>query len=188
MTLSNKANLPTKFGNFIVQSVRKKDAECADHLIVMTQNLGAIPLVRVHSECLTGDVFGSKKCDCGDELAIALEKIAKHGGMVIYLRQEGRGIGLFNKINAYHLQDGGLDTIEANRALGFAEDTRDYALVGEIFGHFGIKKVRLLTNNPHKIREISRFAEVVREEIHATPNDCNRDYLRVKREKLGHML
>ena len=201
--ISNEANLPTKYGTFIIQSFRESlpidkslsskslSSKCnAEHLIVRSANLGAIPLVRVHSECLTGDVFGSCKCDCGDELHIAMEQISKHkdGGMIIYLRQEGRGIGLFNKINAYALQDKGFDTVEANEALGFASDNRSYAVVGEIFKHFDIKEVRLLTNNPKKIDAISRFAKVNRAEIFAPKNKYNEKYLAVKKAKLGHLL
>lgn len=196
--ISEQANLPTKYGNFIIQSFKEslpteKSLSCgatAEHLVVRSANLGTIPLVRVHSECLTGDVFGSCKCDCGDELAIALRQIAddKDGGMIIYLRQEGRGIGLFNKINAYALQDKGYDTVEANEALGFASDNRNYAVVGEIFKYFRIKEVRLLTNNPKKIEAISRFAKVCRAEIFAPKNKYNEKYLAVKKAKLGHLL
>lgn len=196
MDISNEAHLPTKFGFFLIQSFRestKKPLSCkenVEHLVVRTIKMGAVPLVRVHSECLTGDVFASKKCDCGDELHIAMEQIAKdkNGGMIIYLRQEGRGIGLFNKINAYALQDKGFDTVEANEALGFASDNRSYVIVGEIFKHFGIKKVRLLTNNPKKIEAISHFVAIERAEIFAPKNKYNEKYLAVKKAKLGHLL
>lgn len=189
MDVSQEAHLPTKFGDFIVQSFRQAQAHCnIEHLVVRTKDLGTIPLVRLHSECLTGDVFGSKKCDCGDELAIAMERIAQNGGMIIYLRQEGRGIGLFNKINAYALQDKGYDTVEANEALGFKSDNRDYSVVGEILAHFGISEIRLLTNNPKKVDEIARFVKVTRESIIATPNAHNAAYLQVKKTKLGHLL
>lgn len=190
MEISKLANLPTKFGNFIIQSFKENanSLDCKEHLVVMTKDLGEIPLVRVHSECLTGDVFGSRKCDCGDELEIALKKIAKENGMIIYLRQEGRGIGLFNKVNAYNLQDGGYDTVEANEALGFLGDNRDYAIVGEILSYFGIKKIRLLTNNPKKIEAISAFVEVVRSSIIAPISEYNRNYLNVKKTKMGHLL
>ena len=194
MDISNEANLPTRFGTFIIQSFRESlpSGEKSEHLVVRTKKIGAIPLVRVHSECLTGDVFASRKCDCGDELSIAMEQIAqnsdKDGGMIIYLRQEGRGIGLFNKINAYALQDKGFDTVEANEALGFASDNRNYAVVGEIFKHFNIKEVRLLTNNPKKIEAISKFVKVNRAEIFAPKNEFNTKYLAVKKAKLGHLL
>lgn len=194
MDISNKANLPTKFGNFIIQSFKEviqKDGGCGcdvEHLVVMTKELGECPLVRVHSECLTGDVFGSRKCDCGDELEIAMKRISKEGGIIIYLRQEGRGIGLFNKVNAYNLQDQGYDTVEANEALGFKSDNRDYTIVGQILDYFNIKKIRLLTNNPKKIEAISKFVNVNRDSIIAAPNEYNERYLQVKKEKLGHIL
>lgn len=192
MDISNEAILPTKFGKFIIQSFREtlSSKEKIEHLVVRTHKMGAVPLVRVHSECLTGDVFASRKCDCGDELAIAMEQIAndKDGGMIIYLRQEGRGIGLFNKINAYALQDKGFDTVEANEALGFASDNRNYAIVGEIFKHFNIQEVRLLTNNPKKIEAISRFVKAQRTKIFAPKNEFNEKYLAVKKAKLGHLL
>ena len=187
MEVSKQANLPTKFGNFIIQSFKENDNK-AEHLVLRSKELGSIPLIRVHSECMTGDVFGSKKCDCGDELEIAMKKIAKENGMIIYLRQEGRGIGLFNKVNAYNLQDNGYDTIEANIKLGFSADLRDYSIVGKILDYYGIKNIRLLTNNPKKISEISKFVKVQRNSIIATPNKYNQAYLKVKQEKLGHLL
>lgn len=189
MEISNQANLPTKFGNFIIQSFREiKNNNSLEHLVVKTKDLGESPLIRVHSECMTGDVFGSKKCDCGDELEIAMKKIANENGMIIYLRQEGRGIGLFNKVNAYNLQDSGCDTVEANNKLGFNADLRDYTIVGKIFDYYGIKNIRLLTNNPKKIDEISKFVNVKRYSIIATPNEYNKEYLKVKKEKMGHLL
>ncbi|RDU62448.1 GTP cyclohydrolase II [Helicobacter sp. MIT 14-3879] len=185
MEISNQANLPTKFGNFIIQSFKEDNLE---HLVIMTKELSRTPLVRIHSECLTGDVLASKKCDCGDELHIAMNRISKEKGMIIYLRQEGRGIGLFNKINAYALQDKGYDTVEANEALGFASDNRDYKIVGKILKHFNIDEICLLTNNPKKIEAISKFVSVKRDSIIATPNKYNKKYLMVKKQKLGHLL
>ncbi|RDU58336.1 GTP cyclohydrolase II [Helicobacter sp. MIT 99-5507] len=187
MEVSKQANLPTKFGNFIIQSFRE-DNNKAEHLVLKSNELGAIPLVRVHSECMTGDVFGSRKCDCGDELEIAMKRIAAENGMIIYLRQEGRGIGLFNKVNAYNLQDNGYDTVEANNKLGFGADLRNYDIVGKIFDYYGIKSIRLLTNNPKKISEISKFVKVQRDSILATPNQYNKEYLKIKQSKLGHLL
>lgn len=194
-TISQEAKLPTRFGEFIIQSFReqKPDGTILEHLAVRTKNLPATPLVRVHSECLTGDVFGSCKCDCGSELALALEQITKDaenggGGMLIYLRQEGRGIGLFNKVNAYALQDQGYDTVEANIALGFKSDDRDYAIVGEILRYYHITHMRLLTNNPRKIQALSAYAEVQRDSIIIESNPHNAQYLAVKKQKLGHLL
>ncbi len=188
--VSKQANLPTRFGNFKTKAFREymEHNEIKEHLVVFTDKIGDIPLVRVHSECLTGDVFGSMKCDCGPELSLAMKKIHKEGGMLIYLRQEGRGIGLFNKINAYNLQDGGMDTVQANEALGFNKDEREYSIVGEIFKHFNITKIRLLTNNPYKIANMEKYVECVRDSILIEPNEYNRSYLNIKKEKLGHLL
>ncbi len=189
LEFSKKAKLPTRFGDFIIQAVRQIiDGQIYDHLVVFTQNMGDTPLVRVHSECLTGDVFGSLKCDCGGELAMAMEKIAKSGGMLIYLRQEGRGIGLFNKVNAYALQDEGLDTVQANEALGFPKDARDYEVIGEIFKNFNITQIELLTNNPRKITALEKYAKVLRTQIIVQSNCHNERYLEVKKQKLGHLL
>lgn len=192
--ISNTANLPTPYGNFELtafrewsQNVHQRDCEL-EHLVISTPNLPQKPLVRIHSECLTGDVLHSLKCDCGDELDIALKEIAKEGGMILYLRQEGRGIGLFNKINAYALQDKGLDTVEANEALGLPSDARSYEIVGEIFKHFGLKEIILLSNNPSKVKPLEQYAKVERREIIAPKNKHNQDYLRVKKEKMGHLL
>ena len=189
---SQQAKLPTRFGDFIIQSCREvREDGVFEHLVVFTEHLSDTPLVRVHSECLTGDVFGSLKCDCGGELALAMETIhqqcGERGGMLIYLRQEGRGIGLFNKVNAYALQDKGYDTVEANEALGFKSDARDYSVVGEIFKHFGIKQIELLTNNPRKISFLEQFVAVQRSSIIIKSNCHNERYLKVKKEKLGHL-
>lgn len=187
--VSNKANLPTRFGNFSTQAFKEiRDDVIYEHLVVFTDPLPSIPLVRVHSECLTGDVFGSRKCDCGPELAKAMELIKQSQGMLIYLRQEGRGIGLFNKINAYKLQDEGYDTVEANIALGFDKDLRNYEIVGEIFKYYNITDIELLTNNPRKIDALSSYAKVKRSEIIIQPNEYNEKYLSVKKDKLGHLL
>lgn len=196
--VSEKAKLPTRFGNFFIQSFRElkteKDSQCpVEHLVVFTKTLSDIPLIRVHSECLTGDVFGSQKCDCGGELALAMEKIALaqengKGGMLIYLRQEGRGIGLFNKVNAYALQDKGYDTVEANEALGFKSDNRDYSIVGDILQYYQIKKIHLLTNNPRKIDAMGKYVEVIRDSIVVPSNTYNEKYLATKKAKLGHLL
>lgn len=188
--ISQQANLPTRFGDFKTKAFREymPNGEIREHLVVFTENMTETPLVRVHSECLTGDVFGSRKCDCGPELAFAMEKIHEQKGMLIYLRQEGRGIGLFNKINAYNLQDKGMDTVEANEALGFAKDARGYEIVGEIFKHFGITKVKILTNNPRKIDEMRQYVACERASIIIPPNEHNAGYLQIKKAKLGHLL
>lgn len=192
--ISNQADLPTKFGDFWAKSFREfipNQDTPLEHLVVWSKELGQTPLVRIHSECLTGDVFGSKKCDCGNELALAMQQIAQNkpdGGMLIYLRQEGRGIGLFNKINAYHLQDQGFDTVEANEKLGFPSDMRNYDIIKEIFKHFNITQINLLTNNPKKISALSPYAKVVRHSIITPTNPHNENYLIIKKEKMGHLL
>ena len=147
--ISQIASLPTVFGEFFIQAFKENQKE---HLVIFKEPMGDEPIVRVHSECLTGDALFSLKCDCGEQLHFALNMISKEGGMVIYLRQEGRNIGLLNKVNAYALQDNGLDTVEANHQLGFSADERSYEMVEYILGYFGIKKIKLLTNNPKKWR------------------------------------
>jgi GTP cyclohydrolase II len=183
--ISNIANLPTKYGDFKIQAFKEGDKE---HLAIFKEPLGEIPLVRVHSECLTGDTLGSLKCDCGQQLEASLKLIAKEGGLVIYHRQEGRNIGLFNKVNAYALQDEGLDTIEANHQLGFSADERTYDIVVTIINYFGIKKLRLLTNNPKKLEVLEGFEIVERLPLIVKPNEQNRDYLKTKKDKMGHLL
>ena len=185
MEISNTANLPTKYGEFKIKSFKENDKE---HLVIFTESLPEIPLVRIHSECLTGDALGSLKCDCGEQLEYALKKIQEEGGMVIYLRQEGRGIGLFNKVNAYALQDKGFDTVEANHQLGFEADLRDFSIVENILNHFKIKKIKLLTNNPKKIFSLKNIEVVDRIPIKVTTNPYNKEYLKTKKEKMGHLL
>lgn len=183
--ISDIADLPSRFGTFKVQAFKQGYKE---HLVILKEPLGDTPIVRVHSECLTGDALGSLKCDCGDQLAYALDTIEKEGGMVIYLRQEGRNIGLLNKINAYALQDKGFDTVAANHQLGFAADERTYEMVQYILAHYGITKVRLLTNNPTKINALEGIEIVERLPIVIDPNEHNEHYLQVKKEQMGHLI
>jgi GTP cyclohydrolase II len=189
-----QATLPTRPGAFEV-IVFRRGAAGAEMLAIATGDLAteddvAPPFVRVHSECFTGEVLGSLKCDCADQLAQALEIIVARGrGVVVYLRQEGRGIGLGNKIRAYALQAGGLDTIEANHRLGFATDLRDFSVAGEILTALGVRRAELHTNNPDKVRALEQHGiEVTRVAAHARVNPHNRDYLEVKHRRLGHDL
>jgi 3,4-dihydroxy 2-butanone 4-phosphate synthase/GTP cyclohydrolase II len=162
-----------------------------EHLALVHGNVGGgrPALVRLHSECLTGDVFGSKRCDCGEQLMESMRQITtSDAGVIIYLHQEGRGIGLANKIRAYALQDQGLDTVEANLELGFKEDLRDYGIGAQILRDLGVGEVHLLTNNPHKIESLERYGvSVTRVPLEVVPHAGNIDYLRTKREKLGHL-
>ncbi len=185
INISNIANLPTKYGDFKIQSFREGVKE---HLVIFKEPLKTTPIVRIHSECLTGDTIGSLKCDCGDQLQFALKTIGQEGGMVIYLRQEGRDIGLLNKVNAYALQDAGYDTVEANHQLGFEADERNYEMVEIILNHFKIKSIRLLTNNPKKLNSLKNIEIVQRIPIIIEPNKYNEDYLKTKKEEMGHLL
>jgi len=182
--ISKIANLPTKFGEFKIQSFKEGEKE---HLVIFKEPFGDTPIIRVHSECLTGDAIGSLKCDCGEQLSFALDLISKEGGVILYLRQEGRNIGLLNKVNAYALQDEGLDTVEANHQLGFADDERSYEIVEFILKHFGIKKIKLLTNNPKKIESIKGVEIKERLPIIVGKNIHNKEYIDVKKSKMGHL-
>ncbi|NOX44733.1 MAG: bifunctional 3,4-dihydroxy-2-butanone-4-phosphate synthase/GTP cyclohydrolase II [Caldiserica bacterium] len=187
-----EANLPTRFGHFRI--VTFKDLVTGQEHVALVKGdvAGDEPvLVRVHSECLTGDAFGSLRCDCGDQLHRALEMIEREGrGVLLYMRQEGRGIGLANKVCAYELQDKGLDTVEANRALGFPPDLRDYGIGAQILVDLGVRKIRLLTNNPRKVVGLSGYGLEIVEHvpIEVDPNPHNWRYLKAKKEKLGHWL
>ena len=184
--ISQVATLPTKYGTFNIQAF--KDEKSKEHLAIFSSKLSDIPVVRVHSECLTGDVLGSVKCDCGEQLDYALEVIAKEGGMVIYHRQEGRNIGLLNKVNAYALQDKGFDTVEANHQLGFKADERTYEIVEFMLKYFEIDKLKLLTNNPRKLESLGDIEIVERLPIQIEPNPHNEGYLKVKKDQMGHFL
>ena len=184
-----QTTIPTDFGDFKV-FVYESVVDKYHHLALVKgspKKNGA--LVRVHSECLTGDVFGSKRCDCGEQLKLAMKMIAKLGnGIILYMRQEGRGIGLANKLKAYQLQDNGLDTVEANEALGFKPDLRDYGIGAQILVDLGLRKIRLLTNNPKKIVGLEGYGLKVIERVPLVvkPSRSNKKYLKTKKEKLGH--
>ncbi|HXX21075.1 MAG TPA: GTP cyclohydrolase II [Candidatus Acidoferrum sp.] len=187
-----RAELPTRFGRFTIFGIQgrgpSEEAVAIQHGRV---NNGKAPLVRVHSQCLTGDVFTSERCDCRAQLEFSLRKIAKEpSGIVLYLPQEGRGIGLINKLKAYELQDQGLDTVEANRRLGFAADSRDYDFAASALKALGVKSVRLLSNNPDKIEQLERGGVHVAERVPCRPRTSHhsRAYLRTKKDKLGHIL
>ena len=192
VTREAEARLPTAYGEFTILGYRDRTTGEEHAALVMGDLSGDAPvLVRMHSECLTGDALHSLRCDCGFQRDLAMKKIAEEGrGVLVYLRQEGRGIGLVNKIKAYHLQDAGLDTVEANLALGFPPDLRDYGVGAQILYDLGLRKIRLLTNNPRKIRALSGYGlEIVeRVPLRAGDNEHNRDYLRTKKEKLGHWM
>lgn len=187
-----EAQLPTQVGDFRVIAYANEVDEREDIALVKGDVGGAEDvLVRIHSQCLTGDVFGSQRCDCGEQLWSSLKRIADEGrGVLIYLQQEGRGIGLLNKIRAYELQDKGMDTVQANEYLGFPADLRDYGIGVQILLDLRVKSMRLMTNNPKKVLGLQRYGLKVTEQvpIAVTPNPHNRRYLEIKREKLGHAI
>jgi 3,4-dihydroxy 2-butanone 4-phosphate synthase/GTP cyclohydrolase II len=185
-----RAGLPTRYGTFEMFVYGTPDHK--EHVALTLGEIddGGPVLVRAHSECLTGDVFGSSRCDCGEQLEESLRYLQERGrGVLLYLRQEGRGIGLTKKISAYALQEQGLDTVEANHALGLPEDLRDYRVAAEMLLDLGVRQARLLTNNPAKIEGLERYGvEVVeRVPLGISPNPSNLGYLRTKREKMGHL-
>ncbi|AEE52641.1 GTP cyclohydrolase II [Haliscomenobacter hydrossis] len=187
-----EALIPTPWGNFRMGAYAEDSEDWMPHLALVSENcdLNAPVLTRLHSECITGDLFGSKRCDCGEQLAYALHKAAEEGGIVLYLRQEGRGIGIINKLKAYNLQDIGLNTIDANLHLGFEADARDYGIAIEMLEDLGVHEIKLLTNNPDKIEafEDSKVKVIKRIPIIIEPNADNREYLRTKQDFMGHML
>ena len=184
-----EARLPTKFGNFKLVAF-PGDSKDKENLALIMGEIEDKLLVRIHSECFTGDVLHSMRCDCGEQLDLAMQKISKEGsGIIVYLRQEGRGIGLVNKLKAYNLQDEGMDTVEANIALGFNAELRDYSNASNILRTLGVEKIRLLTNNPSKVEELEKDGFIVEQVTHKTEvNKENRDYLETKASKMNHKL
>jgi 3,4-dihydroxy 2-butanone 4-phosphate synthase / GTP cyclohydrolase II len=192
VSLVATAELPTEHGDFVIH-VFESRLDGATHVALVKGDLGdgQQVLARVHSSCVTGDIFHSSRCDCGQQLDMALARVAAEGrGVVLYLHQEGRGIGLANKIRAYALQDRGRDTVEANEQLGFEADLRDYATAVHMFQLLGVKSLRLMSNNPRKLEGVTGDALVITERVplEVEPSDANRRYLKTKKDKLGHQL
>ena len=194
LTKVAEADFPTQFGFFRIYGFEGRDGDLTEEAVVLKMGdlaAGPPPLVRIHSQCLTGDVFHSLRCDCRAQLEIALQSIAQEGrGLIVYEHQEGRGIGLLNKLRAYELQDQGADTVEANERLGFDSDLRSYELPGAILQYFGLKAVRLLSNNPQKVEAVERAGVEVVERVPCLADvlDTRESYLRTKKEKMGHLL
>lgn len=186
-----KSRLPTEYGEFEVYAFRQPGDDSVEHLAIVHGDLGKYdaPIARVHSECLTGEVLHSLRCDCREQLDRALTRIGQEDGVVLYLRQEGRGIGLGNKLRAYALQDQGHDTLDANLKLGFGEDDRDYQIAVDIFKHLGVETIRLMTNNPEKVAYLEKSGIRISERlpIVGTINPHNEAYLVTKKERFGHM-
>jgi GTP cyclohydrolase II len=184
--------LPTQWGDFRLYAFEDTENDKVHLGLVLGElNTESAVLTRIHSECLTGDALFSQRCDCGSQLEHAMKQISEEGsGLILYLRQEGRGIGLLNKIRAYHLQDEGADTVEANERLGFGADMRDYSICGPMFEYFEVSKVRLLTNNPRKVSALESLQIAVEDRlpIHTGQNPHNDHYLKTKAGKLGHMV
>jgi 3,4-dihydroxy 2-butanone 4-phosphate synthase/GTP cyclohydrolase II len=187
-----EAKLPTPYGEFTVIAY-KSQTDPAEHLALVMGDVATDDpiLVRVHSQCLTGDVFHSMRCDCGEQIEMSMKKISAEGrGVVLYMRQEGRGIGIHNKIKAYALQDKGMDTVEANLSLGFKADHRDYGIGAQILADLGVRNLRLMTNNPKKMSGLESYGLKITEQLPITtePNPYNRSYLQTKQKKMGHLL
>lgn len=186
-----RAKLPTRFGPFEILGIEGKGARESAVALVHGRTRGKTPLVRIHSQCLTGDVLASERCDCRAQLELSLRRIsAAPSGILLYLPQEGRGIGLMNKLRAYELQDGGMDTVEANEALGFAADARDYDFSARILKKLGATRIRLLSNNPEKVRQLEKAGIRVTERVPCQPrvSKISRAYLQTKKKKMGHLL
>jgi GTP cyclohydrolase II len=186
-----RAKLPTRFGPFEIFGIEGRTDQESAVALVHGPIRGKTPLVRVHSQCLTGDVLASLRCDCRAQLELSLKKIGQAAsGVLLYLPQEGRGIGLMNKLRAYQLQDGGMDTVEANQELGFAADARDYDFSAQILKQLGAKKIRLLSNNPEKVRQLEKAGIRVVERVPCQPriSKTSRAYLQTKKKKMGHIL
>ena len=188
VSLESKVNMPTDYGNFDMYGF--SDTRTGkEHLALVSGKLNGSANVRIHSECLTGDVFHSRRCDCGGQLESAMEIIDQEGGVILYMRQEGRGIGLINKMRAYELIEQGYDTVSANKHLGFDADLREYDAAASMLSHLGLSEVTLLSNNPRKIEGLEAEGIKVNRRSHIiTANVVNRDYLKTKKEKLGHLL
>jgi GTP cyclohydrolase II len=185
------AKLPTRFGRFTLLGVEGRASRETAVVLQHGAVRATLPLVRVHSQCLTGDVLTSQRCDCRAQLELAMRTIGRaRSGLLLYLPQEGRGIGLMNKLRAYELQDRGMDTVEANRKLGFAPDSRDYRFAAAVLRALGVRRVRLMSNNPDKVRQLEAAGIQVVERIPCQPRTSRRSraYLRVKKHKMGHLL
>lgn len=183
------ASLPTSFGTFKIFVYRSKDGE--EHVALVSKKpITKNSFVRIHSQCLTGDTFSSKRCDCRQQLQKSLRLVNRNGGVIVYLNQEGRGLGLANKVKAYALQDQGLDTVEANEALHLPIDNRDYTVAAQILKDLGISKIKLLTNNPEKLKQLERggIRVIQRIPLEIRPHKINKGYLLTKKKKLGHKL
>src|SRR5216684_3292390 len=186
-----RAHLPTRFGQFEVLGIEGRNPEESAVAVIRGRLTGRTPLVRIHSQCLTGDVLASERCDCRAQLELSLRRIAASpSGVLLYLPQEGRGIGLMNKLRAYELQDRGMDTVEANEELGFAADSRDYAFSAAALRLLGVRRVRLLSNNPDKVRQLESAGIRVVERVPCRPrtSHVSRAYMETKRTKMGHLL